>query len=404
MSSGLRAVDATPTDYTDDGAPLGTLPAPEPVPDVHAYLRERRISLSRSNRRLKNYVAYMSSPRRSAEVNYLPIRLDFENVSRCNFACTMCTVSDWHKGTRAADMPIEAFKKLIDEQYGLVEIKIQGLGEPTLQRDAYFEMIRYARSKNIWVRTTTNASLLHLHNNYKKLVDSGVNEIQISIDGADKETFESIRRQSDFERVVSNCKLINKYCDGLGVERTKMWTVVQKGNRHQLSDLVDLAHDMGFKSMGFSLNLVDFGVERWREINDAVTVEQSFTRREAEALMAKGEKLGIKVRFWSVTQKYTTDKPAGLCPWPFERAYISSDLRVVPCCIIGNPDVSELGVAKETFSDVWFGSTMRDFRAAHLKGEIPAVCRSCYDMHPEPGRVKTVSPVQAASESIAAGE
>jgi pyrroloquinoline quinone biosynthesis protein E len=405
MSTAQPPALSAASDYTDDGAPLGTLPAPEPVPDINTYLRERRISLSRSSARLKNFIAYSRSPRRSADVNYLPVRLDFENVSRCNFACTMCTVSEWHKGTRAADMPLAEFKRLIDEQYGLVEIKIQGLGEPTLQRDDYFAMIRYARSKNIWVRTTTNASLLHLHNNYKKLVDSGVNEIQISIDGADKETFESIRRQSVFERVVSNCKLINGYCDSKGIERTKMWTVVQKGNRHQLSQLVDLAHEMGFKSMGFSLNLVDFGVERWREINDAVTVEYTFTHGEARELMAKGKQLGIKVRFWSVTQKYTTDQPEKLCPWPFERAYISSDLRIVPCCIIGNPDVSEIGSARESFSDSWFGPEMRRFREAHLKGEIPAVCQSCYDMRGQSKvAVKAKSADKAASESIAAGE
>jgi sulfatase maturation enzyme AslB (radical SAM superfamily) len=198
MTSSPQAIVTEPTDYMDDGSALAGLPTPEPVPDINTYLRERRISLSRSTSRLKNYITYMRSARRSADVNYLPIRLDFENVSRCNFACTMCTVSEWHKGTRAADMPLEDFKRLIDEQYGLVEIKIQGLGEPTMQRDPYFEMIKYARSKNLWVRTTTNASLLHLHNNYKKLVDSGVNEIQISIDGADKQTFESIRRQSVF--------------------------------------------------------------------------------------------------------------------------------------------------------------------------------------------------------------
>lgn len=405
MTGSTRSIVTEPIDYMDDGSALGTLPAPEPIPDIYTYLRERRISLSRSSPRLKNYVNYIRSARRSADVTYLPIRLDFENVSRCNFACTMCTVSDWQKGTRAADMPLEAFKRLIDEQYGLVEIKIQGLGEPTMQRDTYFEMIKYARSKNLWVRTTTNASLLHLNNNYKKLVDSGVNEIQISIDGADKATFESIRRQSIFEQVVKNCKSINAYCNSKGVELTKMWTVVQKANRHQLSQLVDLSYEMGFKSMGFSLNLVDFGTERWREINDSVTVESSFTRREADDLMAKGVKHGIKVRFWSVTQKYTTDNPAKMCPWPFERAYISSDLRVVPCCIIGNPDVSEIGSAREGFTDVWHGTAMREFRAAHLRGDVPKVCRSCYDMRKN---AKLSHPVKdaeiEASESIAAGE
>jgi len=369
----------TAAEYVDlEGAPLGDLPVPEPVPNVHAYLRERRICLSRSPERMRNYETYIQSARRSATVDYLPIRLDFENVSRCNFACTMCPVSEWPKGKRAADMPLEAFKRIIDEQYGLVEIKVQGLGEPTMQGNDYFEMIKYARAQSIWVRTTTNASLLHVKDNYKKLVDSDVNEIQISVDGADKQTFEAIRRHSKFERVVSNCKLINAYCRERGAERTKMWTVVQKGNRHQLPELIDMGYEMGFRSTAFSLNMNDYGTEHWRKINDAVTVEGSFRRAEAEQLMAQGAKLGIKVSFWNVTNKYTTDTVKNLCPWPFERAYISSDLRVVPCCIIANPDVSEVGVVGKDFTSVWKGETMMKFREAHLQGDIPDVCAFCY--------------------------
>lgn len=378
--SDLTSAQAAAEFVDIEGEPLGDLPVPEPVPDLNTYLRERQICLSRSPERMRNYETYIRSARRSATVDYLPIRLDFENVSRCNFACTMCTVSDWPKGKRADDMPLESFKKIIDEQYGLVEIKVQGLGEPTMQGDDYYEMIRYARARNIWVRTTTNASLLHLKSNYKKLVDTGVNEIQISIDGADKQTFEAIRRQSQFERVVANCKLINTYCEKLGIVRTKMWTVVQTGNRHQLMQLIDLAHEMGFKTMAFSLNLNDWGTERWQKINDAVSVERSFTRAEAGQLMAKGEELGIKVRFWNVTNKYTTDSVENLCPWPFERAYISSDLRVVPCCIIANPDVSEVGAIDENkdFTSIWKGDVMTQFREAHLKGEIPKECSFCY--------------------------
>src|SRR5688572_10609142 len=111
----------------EDGEALGDLPTPQPVPDLETYLRVRRTCLSRSPARLRNFLAYQASGRRNAEPAYLPIRLDFENVSRCNFRCTMCTVSEWHKGKRAADMPLEAFKRLIDEQVRLVEIKVQGL-------------------------------------------------------------------------------------------------------------------------------------------------------------------------------------------------------------------------------------------------------------------------------------
>src|SRR3569833_1361210 len=134
---------------------LMALPKPEPSAGIDAYNRERELALAFSERRRANYDIYLKSRAvRTAKLDYLPIKLDIENVSRCNFRCTMCQVSDWHKGQRAGDMPLESFKALLDHQYGLIEIKLQGMGEPLMQGDAYLAMLRHAREREIWVRTT----------------------------------------------------------------------------------------------------------------------------------------------------------------------------------------------------------------------------------------------------------
>lgn len=358
--------------------PLRQLPQPEPVPDMQAYVRERELCLALDARKRDNYERYMAARRRSATVDYLPIKLDIENVSRCNYRCIMCQVSEWPKGRRARDMTFEEFKKIIDEQYGLVEIKLQGMGEPMMGKGVFFEMIRYARSKHIWVRTVTNASLLHIDENYRRVIDSDVNELQISIDGADEQTFEKIRPGSRFSMAVRNCKLINDYCNGQSLVRTKMWTVVQRDNAHQLPALVDLAADMGFKTMVFSLNLSDWGLMDWKQRNDTINVEHVFGVDQAHALVARGERLGVKVAFWNITSKYATDSPERLCPWPFERAYVSSDMRVVPCCMIANPDSYEIGPMNEGFERVWKSREYQEFRRRHLQGDIPDICRGCY--------------------------
>jgi MoaA/NifB/PqqE/SkfB family radical SAM enzyme len=350
------------------------LPEPEPVPDKAAYLREREACLALSPARRANWERYERSTRREVELDYLPIRLDVENVSRCNFRCTMCQVSDWPKGQRARDMTIWEFKNLLDEQVGVVELKIQGFGEPTMGGESYFGMIRHARAQRIWVRTITNASLLHLRDYYKKLVDSDANEIQISIDGATQEVFEGIRRGSVFERVTTNCALINGYSDG---SRTKMWTVVQEANAHQLEDLVALADHMGFRHMVFSFELIDFGQPRWKEANDAVSVSHRIDLDRCWRLHDTAASRGIKLAFWFATERYDAGDPAKLCPWPFERAYVSSDMRFVPCCIIGNPEVSDLGDARR-LAEAWNGPAIADFRRAHLDGRVPDVCKSCY--------------------------
>lgn len=368
------ATDLSPA-LEDD---LRRLPQPEPSLGLAAYRDEREAALAADPRCRENYARYVSSGRRSAKVDYLPIKLDIENVSRCNFRCTMCVVSDWTKGQRAADLTLETFKALIDEQYGLVEIKLQGIGEPTMQGDDFFEMIRYARKRRIWVRTTTNASLLHLKDNYRKLVDSGVNEIQISVDGADAETFTKIRRGAVFKRVMSNIRLINDYCRSKEVSLTKMWTVVQRDNIHQLEALVDLAADLGFRQSVFSLNLSDWGLQSWTDRNGAVDVENRLSFDGMMNLHHRGKPRGLDVRFWSVQDKYSTRSLETLCAWPFERAYISSDARVVPCCYLGNPDVFEFEPVGDSFSAVWKGESFEAFRQAHLDGNIPAVCRGCY--------------------------
>jgi pyrroloquinoline quinone biosynthesis protein E len=364
----VPVADAAPTD----------LPLPEPSAGLAAYREERARRLASDARCAANFARYLRGARQAAAIDYLPVKLDIENVSRCNFACTMCPVSEWPQGRRAADLAVADFERLIDAQYGLVEIKLQGMGEPTLQRDALFAMIRYARARHIWVRTTTNASLLHLADNHRKLIDSGVNEVQVSIDGADEATYGAIRRRGRFDRVTANCRLLNDYCAERGVVRTKMWVVAQRANRHQLPALVELAAALGFRHLVFALSLTDFGSASWRARNDAVAVTDSVTAAEGRDLVARGERNGVRVAFWFVADKYRAGAPETLCPWPFERAYVSSDLRVVPCCTIASPAVSDLGPAAPRFSATWFGPAMTAFRQAHLSGAIPEICRRCY--------------------------
>ena len=356
---------------------LKSLPVPVPVPDHATYLREREKALAFSQKRRENYERYERACRAGGPVDYLPVTLDIELVSRCNFRCSMCQVSSWDKGRRASDMKFEDFKKLIDEQYGVVEIKLQGMGEPFLGRETFYESIKYARSQSIWVRTVTNASLLHKSDNYRKIIDSGLNELQISIDGADKKTFEYIRRGSKFEKIVENCKLINTYCNDLGVVRTKMWTVVQKANCHQLHDLIHLASDMKFKSLVFSISPTDWGLDHWSQINSSITAEKTFNINLVQELIDLGQDLGVSVYFWNINSKYDSSNHKTTCPWPFGRAYVSSDLRIVPCCMIANPDTAELGTAVN-FTETWFGENYQDFRDSHKNGNIPKICKNCY--------------------------
>ncbi len=99
------------------------------------------------------------------------------------------------------------------------------------------------------------------------------------------------------------------------------------------------------------------------------------SQNDIDGLLAESRALDIDLSFWDITTKYTTDSP---CPWPFERAFISSDKKVVPCCMIGNPDIYSFGTLGD-FNEIWNSGQYEEFRRAHLSGNIPQVCKYCYE-------------------------
>lgn len=349
---------------------------PRPLPDPAFYKSTLENGFRKFGLRHQNYIKYQKA-KRCEELDYLPIKMDIENVSRCNYRCTMCQVSDWPELKRAVDMSFDEFKALIDSQYGLIEIKLQGMGEPLLGK-TYSKMIKYARGKGIWVRSSTNASLLHVDDNYKQLIDSDICELQVSVDSVTPKTYKKIRRGGDLKRVMDNCILLNRYCHDVNLRRTRMWVVVQKENFTELKRFPAFAADLGFDRLTFSLDLNDWGQKKWRKLNDQVDVHKQFDFSLAKHLINLGKEQNVDVTFWFIDEKYSTRDINKLCPWPFERAYISCDMHIVPCCMISNPEVISLGNAKN-FSEEWNGAWYREFRRKHISGHIPDYCRNCYE-------------------------
>lgn len=310
--------------------------------------------------------------------DYMPIKMDYEVSSHCNFRCTMCLMSELD-ANRPANMSFSDFKKSIDEQKGLIEVKLQGIGEPLLNPD-FFKMVEYAVSKNLWVRTTTNASLLHLNGNYKKMIDSKIGEVQISVDGATKETFESIRLGSDFRVVVENCRMLNEYAATKREQwRTSCWMLVQKENVNEIEQLLDLAAYMKFTRLTYSIAISDWSRDNWTEINGPKEVKDIFTDELVEKLVRKGNTLGIQVTFWDGKDKYVyNEQKTDICAWLFSRAYISADMRIVPCCVICDSKVCDLGDA-EHFVTEWNSNMYRELRGMHMEGTIPKMCLNCYE-------------------------
>lgn len=326
--------------------------------------------------RRENYEKYQKNLQAnfSLKMDYMPIKMDYEVGSVCNFRCTMCLMSELSE-KRPPNMTLENFKRSIDEQYGLIEVKLQGLGEPLLNKD-FFEMADYVVKKDIWTRTTTNASILHLNDTYKKLIDSGIGEIQISVDGATKETFEKIRVGSDFEQIKENILLLNSYAQSRGeLWKTSCWVMVQKENIHEMEDILRLAVSLKFTRLVFQMSMNDFGKENWKKNSDK-SGNKYMKEGLEEKLYQLGHELGIDVSFWDNDGNY---KRGDRCVWLFSRAYITAQMEVTPCCMHWVTDGCDMG-GGNSFKEIWTGEEYDKLRQTVLEGEVPEICRYCYGM------------------------
>lgn len=348
---------------------------PVPKPDMKRYNKMLSDGFENYPQRTKNYEIYKKS-KKIVAIDYFPIKADIENVSQCNLNCSHCLVSTFPNQKRAEALSHDDYKAFINEQYGLIEIKLQGLGEPFLQKN-FTSMVEYAASKDIWVRTTTNGTLLHKNDNYKKIIDANIGEIQVSIDGATQETQGNIRVKSDLNIIKENCKLLNSYCDEKGIDYSRMWTVFQDKNLDESKELLYMAKEIGFKRVTFSIELREW--ENNNTLNEKIKesrIDKIINQEWIDEHLKIANELGINLTFWHATERFTSEN---ICMWPFERLLLSSDKQIVPCCIIADPAISSFGEYKQgQFKELWFGKTLKNFRKAHIEGKIPDICKACY--------------------------
>jgi len=145
---------------------------------------------------------YQSYRAKKIRLGYLPIRLWIEPTDHCNLRCVMCPNKDLPKEKKGF-MDLDLFQKIIDEAAAFVfDVHLLHRGE-SLLHPHFFEMAGYAHGKGIRTKLHTNGTVLD-EKKARLIIDSGLDQVSFSFDGYDKETYESIRVNGDFERTVQN--------------------------------------------------------------------------------------------------------------------------------------------------------------------------------------------------------
>lgn len=134
-----------------------------------------------------------------------PDHVYVELTNICNARCTICATPAMKR--KRAIMSMDLFRKIVDEcaRYKARKILPFLHGESLLIPGVagYFRYLRKA-SPSTHVNLTTNGSKLSRELTESFLAEDLLDSLIVSIDGGDKETFESIRLGLDYEEVLEN--------------------------------------------------------------------------------------------------------------------------------------------------------------------------------------------------------
>ena len=325
---------------------------------------------------------------RSAMAEAPPVCLYLEVTNRCNLLCDTCPRT-FEELEAPADMSWSLFTKIVDQVPNIARVVLHGVGEPMLVRDLP-RMIRYLKDRGTYVLFNTNGTLLN-PKKFQGLVDTGLDELRVSLDAANRESYLRVRGKDFFNRIVRDVGKFTAFQREIGVTTPKvsLWLTGLKETVDQLPDFVRLSAKMGvtevhlqrlvFDEAGFGLARPEFSLFEQTRDDETAAIEM------AQVL---GRELGVTLDASGATEpglslkRSADDKPWATCRRPWSLMYFTAHGRALPCCIApfsarGYENYTLGDATQNSLKEIWNSPAYKGFRT-NLLGDVPPTpCQNC---------------------------
>ena len=218
-----------------------------------------------------------------------PVCLYLEVTNRCNLLCETCPRT-FERLEPPADMSWELFTRIVDQVPNVARVVLHGVGEPMMV-PALPRMIRYLKDRGTYVLFNTNGTLMQPRR-FPELIDTGLDELRVSLDAADRETYAKIRGKDFFNRIVRSLGKFVAYQKQVGAmtPRISLWLTGMKETVEQLPDFVRLAAEMGVSEV--HLQRLVFDEQGYGMATAGQSLFESTREAEREAI-ATAQALGV---------------------------------------------------------------------------------------------------------------
>jgi radical SAM protein with 4Fe4S-binding SPASM domain len=206
------------------------------------------------------------------DVDYKPRLVFWEVTKGCNLRCIHCRATATELSS-PDDLPTTKALNLIKQvAQSCLPILVLSGGEPLFRHDI-FDLASYATSLGVRVALATNGTLV-TKQIARRILDSGVRRVSISLDGADASTHDAFRGMPGaFDAGLRGFQNLRELGMSLQINMT-----IARHNAHQLPAVLDLAKEIGADALHtFLLVPVGCGVD--------IAAEQMVPAEEYEEIL-----------------------------------------------------------------------------------------------------------------------
>jgi len=231
-------------------------------------------------------------------------------------------------------------------------------GEPFLH-EKIFDMIRFAATSNIFTVTSTNGQHL-IGRNPEMIIQSGLDRLIISIDGADQSTYEKYRRGGTLKKLLDGARQLSdlkKKSSSVKPEIIFQFLIFRY-NEKQVKDIKRLGKINGTDKIWIKTAQIitpDDGV-------DLIPQNPGYSRYEIDgrsSLRLKGKLKNRCHRLWRTM-------------------VITTDGFVVPCCFDKNANYKLGNLKEQSVLEIWKNQEYMNFRKKILKNRQEInICNNC---------------------------
>ena len=279
----------------------------------------------------------------------IPMIQNIEVTNACGMNCIMCPRQ--YMKRPIGYMDVKLFEKIAKQLKENSRLALHHFGDPLLH-PKIGEIIKICRKYGIKSSFSTNPTSL-TKKNIDAILDSQLDILHISLDGATKETYEKIRRgRANYDKAIECIEKFLKEKIKRKSEKpyTKIAIIRMKETEKEIGD---------FK-------------KRWENVKgiDEVQIKEFITW---DGTMEEITKLAQEESHKVKRKEYYP------CFWPWAKLTVLWDGGVVACCFDSDAKCVLGDLKKQTLKEIWNSKKMQEFRKQHIENKFPKghLCKNC---------------------------